>query len=201
MGIFKHPEKKIDGDSEDEGEESIEGDSSTDEDGEEEDDDDEEEGGEKVEDDDDDDEEGEDSEDSDDDESAPVKRSKTAIPIAKAATKEEREWEAAHFTKRARTDDGAVVFKMNTGLFPEMTFFTREALVEFAEGNKYRRMRADMRKGMRTHDDNTRLKAKAAARKIRQVDRRAEAQKLKRERRKESVMSLSEAVIEERKAK
>ena len=96
-----------------------------------------------------------------------------------------------------KTPSGSV-FKSE--LMPEKTFFTMEQLQEFTKGTKYKRLLHDMRKGMRTFNDNERLKKKAEARRERQEGRRAE-QRREKVRKRRTVGDGDADEIERRKAK
>ena len=111
-----------------------------------------------------------------------------------AARKRERRWERTNFVKKVRSSDGGTIYK--TELVPELTFFSRDAFAQFADGRKYKRLLADMRRGMRTHDQEKKLEQKAGARRERAQQRR---QAKRKEKRKEKAAALSEEQIDARK--
>ncbi len=113
-----------------------------------------------------------------------------------AARKRERRWERTNFVKKVRSSDGGTIYK--TELVPELTFFSRDAFAQFADGRKYKRLLADMRRGMRTHDQEKKLEQKAGARRERAQQRR---QAKRKEKRKEKAAALSAEQIDERKRK
>jgi len=79
-------------------------------------------------------------------------------------------WLEANFIKTTRTATGGTCYKSQ--LLPDKVFFSREKLEEFLSGKKYKRLKSEMKKGMRTHEDNQRLEGKAIARRERQRARK-----------------------------
>ena len=65
-------------------------------------------------------------------------------------------------------------------LLPDKVFFSREKMTEFVGGKRYARLLREMRKGLRTHADNERLRKKSEARKERLQAKRDEKRKAKR---------------------
>jgi hypothetical protein len=85
-------------------------------------------------------------------------------------------------------------------LLPDKVFFSMEKVEQFCNGKRYKRLIHEMRKSMRTHAENEKLRLKAQARKERQQERRAEKRRQKvMERRKPP--SDDEEEIARRKAK
>lgn len=110
---------------------------------------------------------------------------------AKRARIREKDWLATHFIRQQKTSTG-VVYKSE--LLPDKVFFSREKLGEFVKGKRYMRLLREMRKGMRTHSDNEKLKAKADARKARLHAKKEERRKEQRGKRKaKRVLDSTEA--------
>lgn len=99
----------------------------------------------------------------------------------KRAKAREKDWLATHFIKQEKTSSG-VVYKSE--LLPDKVFFSREKLGEFVIGKRYKRLLREMRKGMRTHGENEKFKAKAEARKAKVGAKREERRKEQRGKRK-----------------
>ena len=105
-------------------------------------------------------------------------------------------WEEANFVSKTRTSDGRDVY--HTELLPELSFFSKEKLVEFTKGTRFKKLKQDMKRGLRTHDDVQKLQQKKAARKERQQQRKREKRSGKRA---AKAQSLSQTEIDARKAK
>ena len=105
-------------------------------------------------------------------------------------------WEEANFVSKTRTSDGRDVY--HTELLPELSFFSKEKLVEFTKGTRFKKLKQDMKRGLRTHDDVQKLQQKKAARKERQQQRKREKRSGKRA---AKAKSLDQSQIDERKAK
>ena len=71
-----------------------------------------------------------------------------------------------------RNAGGTVVYKSE--LLPDKVFFSMDKLREFVEGKRYKRLRSEMRKGMRTHVENEKLRADLKY----NIDRITQSQKL-----------------------
>jgi len=143
-------------------------------------------------------EEDDESEESEDDDQEEAKDGKTAVS-KKEEKKREREWLEAHFITVTRNNEGGVVYKSE--LLPDKVFFSKEKLKEFLNGKRYKRLVHEMKKGMRTHQDNERLEQKAAARRERRNERkRDEEQEKLRKKRKRKTEEADDAEIERRKA-
>jgi hypothetical protein len=119
----------------------------------------------------DDDDEDEDEDDEDEKDEKEGEAEKDSKGSAHKKPKSERAWLAQHFIKQSKTDKG-IVYKSE--LLPGKTFFSREKMREFVAGNRYKRLLHEMKKGMRTHEDNEKLKHKADARRERQQARRVD---------------------------
>jgi len=87
-----------------------------------------------------------------------------------AARKKDRKWMQDNFIKMIKNEGGKTVYKSD--ILPDKVFFSKETLREFTEGRRYKRLIHEMRKGMRTHADNEKLRVKAEARRERQNERR-----------------------------
>ena len=74
----------------------------------------------------------------------------------------DREWEEQHFISRRKDSNGKTIY--HTTLVEGLSFFSREEMVEFTKGKRYKRLLHDMKVGMRTHNDNEKLRKKAEAR-------------------------------------
>lgn len=107
-----------------------------------------------------------------------------------------KQWERKHFVQKIKGTNSTIY---KTRLLPEMAFHTYESFVEFLKGDRFQKILAQCRKGMRTHDENERLKQKAQARRLRAEERRAKIKKERRLRRKERVASLPTEEVERRK--
>jgi hypothetical protein len=107
----------------------------------------------------------------------------------------EQSWLQSNFIKATKTQDGTVY---KSELLPDKVFFAKETLREFVEGKRYKRLLHEMRKGMRTHQDTEKLKAKADARRERQQVQRQEKRQEKRRKRRAS--SADEDEISRRQA-
>ena len=105
-------------------------------------------------------------------------------------------WEEANFVSKTRTSDGRDVY--HTELLPELSFFSKEKLVEFTKGTRFKKLKQDMKRGLRTHDDVQKLQQKKAARKERQQQRKREKRSGKRA---AKAASLDQSQIDARKAK
>ena len=97
---------------------------------------------------------------------------------------------------KTRTSDGRDVY--HTELLPELSFFSKEKLVEFTKGTRFKKLKQDMKRGLRTHDDVQKLQQKKAARKERQQQRKREKRSGKRA---AKAASLDQSQIDARKAK
>ena len=116
---------------------------------------------------------------------------------AAKARKRQKQWERKHFVVTTKGAKGGTVYR--TELLPDYSFHTREGFEQFLAGNKFQKLLAECRKGMRTHNDNERLKAKAQARRARASERRTLKKREHRERRKKRSSSLEENEIARRK--
>jgi hypothetical protein len=136
-------------------------------------------------------------------ESAPTKMSSKEL---RAARKREAAWLQAHFITVSRSERGATVYK--TELLPDKIFFSREKLEEFTRGKRYKRLMHEMRKGMRTHAENEKLRLKAEARRERVHARRQEKRREKVEKRRaipdandDDEIARRKALFQEKKAR
>lgn len=135
--------------------------------------------------------------DEDNDNDAPAGQGKAAD--AKSEKKREREWLEAHFITAKRTADGGAVYKSE--LLPDKVFFSKDKLKEFLNGKRYKRLVHEMKKGMRTHQDNQRLAAKATDRRERRMERKRDAEQEKlRKKRKRKLEEADDDEIARRKA-
>ena len=116
---------------------------------------------------------------------------------SKLKRKRDRAWLEANFIKATKSAGGGIIYKSE--LLPDKVFFSREQLQEFTEGKRYKRLLHEMKKGMRTHADNEKLRQKAEARRERQSERREARRREKVERRR--ALPTDEAGIEAAKAK
>ena len=119
--------------------------------------------------------------DDDDDDAAPAAAAAAASAKGKPK-KSERDWLAENFIKQQKTGTG-IVYK--TDLLPDKVFFSREKLGEFVKGKRYKRLLREMRKGMRTHEEETKLKQKADARRERLNAKKEAKKQAKKDSRKE----------------
>jgi hypothetical protein len=94
----------------------------------------------------------------------------------------DKEFEEQHFIKRRKAGNGKFLF-YSTLIEDSVTFFSREDMVNFTKGKAYKRLLYDMKVGMRTNDDNEKLKAKAEARRERKRPAREAKEEEKRKRR------------------
>ena len=108
---------------------------------------------------------------------------------------QERQWDAAHFVERVKTSSGKVVYK--TTLLEDLTFFSREEIMAFVKGKRYKELLHKMKVGMRTHNDNEKLKLKAEARRSRL---QAKLEIKKKEKRKNMRTGSNDEDIEKKKA-
>ena len=108
----------------------------------------------------------------------------------------DREWEEQHFISRRKDSNGKTIY--HTTLVEGLSFFSREEMVEFTKGKRYKRLLHDMKVGMRTHNDNEKLRVKAEARRER-VRARREAKR--KESRKKQRTGQTPDDIEAKKAK
>jgi len=132
------------------------------------------------------------SEESEDDAAATAEE-KAAKAKKRAST---RLWEAKHFVEKISGAKGTIY---KTQLLPEMTFHTHETFVQFLKGDRFQKLLAECRKGMRTYNDNERLKQKAQARRTRAEQRRAVTKRERRVKRKGKVQDIPETEIGRRK--
>ncbi len=107
----------------------------------------------------------------------------------------DREWEEQHFISRRKDSNGKTIY--HTTLVEGLSFFSREEMVEFTKGKRYKRLLHDMKVGMRTHNDNEKLRKKAEARRER---KRPEREAKKQDKRKKRRVGKSAEDIEQRKA-
>ena len=113
-----------------------------------------------------------------------------------ASKKREKAWMEANFIEAIANDDaGTTIYKSK--LLPDKVFFSKEKLQEFVKGKRYKRLIHEMRKGMRTHAENEKLRRKAEARRERGQIRKK--QRL-REKRDKAVVEADATDIERRKA-
>ena len=94
----------------------------------------------------------------------------------------DKEFEEQHFIKRRKAGNGKFLY-YSTLIEDSVTFFSREDMVNFTKGKAYKRLLYDMKVGMRTNDDNEKLKAKAEARRERKRPAREAKEEEKRKRR------------------
>ena len=87
-------------------------------------------------------------------------------------------------------------------LLPDKVFFNRDKLSEFVGGKRYKKLLREMRKGMRTHQDVEKLKAKSDAKRERQQEKRQDKERPKRKEKRKLDASLDAdaEAIERRKA-
>jgi hypothetical protein len=141
--------------------------------------------------------ESDDDEDEDDD-GAAAGDGKSAAD-AKIERKREREWLEAHFITAKRASDGGTVYKSE--LLPDKVFFSKDKLKEFLSGKRYKRLVHEMKKGMRTHQDNEKLQKKATERRERCMERKRDSEQEKlRNKRKRKLEEADDAEIARRKA-
>lgn len=119
----------------------------------------------------------------------------TSAGDRRGSKKGERAWLEANFIELITNDSGATIYKSK--LLPDKVFFSKDKLQEFIGGKRYKRLIHEMRKGMRTHGENEKLRLKAEARRERGQIRKK--QRL-REKREKAVADADEADIERRKA-
>ena len=124
---------------------------------------------------------------------------KTAASEQRAARKREANWLSANFITVTKSANGASIYKSE--LLPDKVIFGRDKLEEFVNGKRYRRLLHEMKKGMRTHAENEKLKAKASKRRERQQERRAAHKKEKVQRLRAVPDAADTAEIDRRKAK
>ena len=124
---------------------------------------------------------------------------RTAATEQRAVRKREANFLAANFITVTKAASGANIYKSE--LLPDKIIFGRDKLDEFVNGKRYRRLLHEMKKGMRTHAENEKLKAKATKRRERLQERRAERKKEKVQRLRAVPDATDTAEIERRKAK
>ena len=123
----------------------------------------------------------------------------TVASQQRVARKREALWLASNFIKVTKSASGANIYKAE--LLPDKVFFSRDKLKEFVEGKRYKRLLHEMKKGMRTHAENEKLRLKATARRERQLDRRTGKRREKVQRLRAAPDANDHAEIERRKAK
>ena len=143
-------------------------------------------------------EEEEEGSDSDDDEEEAATPGGSRV-AASSAPNREKEWLASNFIKQQKTSAG-IVYKSE--LLPDKVFFNRDKLSEFVGGKRYKKLLREMRKGMRTHQDVEKLKAKSDAKRERQQEKRQDKERPKRKEKRKLDASLDAdaEAIERRKA-
>ena len=93
----------------------------------------------------------------------------------------DREWDEQHFISRRKAGNGKIIY--GSTLIDDVTFFSREEMVAFTKGKRYKRLLHQMKVGMRTHDDKEKLRGKAEARRERKRPEREAKEEEKRKRR------------------
>ena len=85
-------------------------------------------------------------------------------------------------------------------ILPEVVLFKKEDVVEFVKGKRFKKLRHEMRKGMRTYNDHKKLAIKAEQRRARLAQQKATKKQVKRQKARQ-VAGEDGSEIERRRAK
>lgn len=88
------------------------------------------------------------------------------------AKRREAEWLAANFIRRTKAATGEPIYK--SLMITDKVFFSKEKLDEYLKGKRHKRLLKEMKKGLRTHADNEKLRLKASARRERSHAKRSQ---------------------------